>query len=409
MKKLLILLILLFLLGGCNKVKSEIAKPTYPSKTSFETTKGSQYQGLKLDFDFYMALNTFSYQSSSLILDESQNQMYSPISLYMALSMLAEGCTDGTLDEILKVLNVKDLKVLRTENQKLFQKLYFENEVGKLMFANSIWLNKDHEYVESTLKLLAKYYYAYSYSLDFTDQANGKQIGSWIKKHTGGKLGDENFPLNPNTLVILINTIYFYDEWKTQFSTTSTVNKPFYGDKVENVPFMIEMINTLYLKKDNHAIAALSFKNNSNMIFVLPDKNTSINDILENPDIYNDIFDLKDAESKEVHFEIPKFSYKSKYDLIPTLNEMGIKKAFGNADLQNLLKESGYVSQVIQESSIVVDEKGCEATAYTQISVDTSLPAKEVEFKLNRPFLYAITSPEGLLLFIGVVNNPKES
>ncbi|MCH5231965.1 MAG: serpin family protein, partial [Muribaculaceae bacterium] len=70
--------------------------------------------------------------------------------------------------------------------------------------------------------------------------------------------------------------------------------------------------------------------------------------------------------------------------------------------------EALFVSQVQHAARVKVDEEGCEAAAYTYIGMPTSgmPPADEVDFILDRPFLFAITGDSGLPLFVGTVNQP---
>ena len=57
-----------------------------------------------------------------------------------------------------------------------------------------------------------------------------------------------------------------------------------------------------------------------------------------------------------------------------------------------------------------VDEEGCEAAAYTVIMTECGAampPDDEVDFTLDRPFLFAVTGDSDLPLFTGVVNQPN--
>ena len=70
-----------------------------------------------------------------------------------------------------------------------------------------------------------------------------------------------------------------------------------------------------------------------------------------------------------------------------------------------------YVNEITHEAVIDVAETGCEAAAYTMISVATEAPAPDYPvytFNANRPFLYYISDTNGTPLFIGTVNNPTE-
>jgi len=90
---------------------------------------------------------------------------------------------------------------------------------------------------------------------------------------------------------------------------------------------------------------------------------------------------------------------------------LGIKKAFvpAEADFTNITAaEPLYVSKVQQNICISIDEKGCEAAAYSKIDFPRSGPRCDtIKIKLDRPFIFAISGGAGdAPLFIGVVNNP---
>ena len=68
-------------------------------------------------------IQDFSFNSASLLLKE-ENEMYSPISLFMALSMLSEGASKETKAELLNALKFDDLETLRTVNKTMFNNLF---------------------------------------------------------------------------------------------------------------------------------------------------------------------------------------------------------------------------------------------------------------------------------------------
>ena len=52
-------------------------------------------------------------------------------------------------------------------------------------------------------------------------------------------------------------------------------------------------------------------------------------------------------------------------------------------------------------------EEGCAAAAYTvMMMAGAAMPQDEVDFILNRPFLFAVTGADGMSLCMGVVNQP---
>ncbi len=68
-----------------------------------------------------------------------------------------------------------------------------------------------------------------------------------------------------------------------------------------------------------------------------------------------------------------------------------------------------FVSRTDHAARVSVDEKGVEAAAYTVISADATgllLADDEIDFILDRPFLFVVTGSDGLPLFTGIVNQP---
>ena len=98
---------------------------------------------------------------------------------------------------------------------------------------------------------------------------------------------------------------------------------------------------------------------------------------------------------------------------IPALERLGVVAAFGDqADFSNLSDTPAYVSSVSQESRIGLDENGVEASAYTKVDIMemSALPdpsvIEELEFNLDRPFLYEIRTRQGIPLFAGLCAQP---
>ena len=82
----------------------------------------------------------------------------------------------------------------------------------------------------------------------------------------------------------------------------------------------------------------------------------------------------------------------------------GIKSDFTPLTAAN---DSLALTQAKHAARVKIDEDGCEAAAYTILSVceTAAMPPEEiVEFKLDEPFLFAITGAVGLPLFAGIVN-----
>lgn len=398
-----------------------ISEPVYPTKIKFDDYDKKWSRREDIDESFLKNLKDFSIKSSSLVLreiDKDKNGIYSPISLYMALSMVAETANGDTQKEILEALNMDSIDIVRSETGKLFRKLYFHNEIGKLSLGNSLWLDKDVGFKKELLDFLAKDYYASSFNLDFNDNESPKKVSKWVSEQTGGKLGNnsDDFSFGPDQVMTLINTIYFYDEWVDRFNEENTKEDKFYlsdGEKVRT-DFMNRTHGSHgYVDGDNYTASRLNFKNNGGMVFILPDKGVSPYDIIQDPRLLDEAINSSSTDkykSGEVVFKIPKFDFSSKLKLKDIVKSMGIENVFDlTADFTNLSDTKPlFISGINQNATISIDEKGVEAAAYTEIDYcGSAMPDGRAEMILNRPFIFAITGVDGSPLFIGIINNPN--
>jgi serpin B len=166
-----------------------------------------------------------------------------------------------------------------------------------------------------------------------------------------------------------------------------------------------------YTKGEGYTRSSLSLKNSGSMIFILPDKGVSVDELLSTKEKVALLFNGEEKDAGKVIFQIPKFSFGSNLDLNGTLKAMGITSAFeGNADFTGITDDVAFISGVEQQTHIAIDEKGVEAAAFTKIDYAGSAPSngKVAKMILDKPFIFAIKAYDGTILFVGVVNNPKE-
>ena len=119
-------------------------------------------------------------------------------------------------------------------------------------------------------------------------------------------------------------------------------------------------------------------------------------------------------EEIDVSMSIPKFDITSKVDMKKAMNAMGIKSVFSEtmtpfAEISN--DPRLYLSKANHAARVKINEDGVEAASYVEFGIACAgLPpeVKRMNFKLDRPFLFAITKNGKLPLYVGTVVNPVE-
>lgn len=110
--------------------------------------------------------------------------------------------------------------------------------------------------------------------------------------------------------------------------------------------------------------------------------------------------------------QLPRWTFRTQAPLNDVLQQLGMRTAFDDrvSDFRPMTEEDLdlYVSAVLHEGFIAVDEDGTEAAAATAVVMrDESLPLTE-PFHVDRPFLFAIHDVEyGTPLFLGRVDDPS--
>lgn len=367
--------------------------------------------------DSISAINQFSYNTAAQVFKGIEtNGCYSPLSLYFALALAANGADGTTSDELLMLLGSENKTNLTRQCGNLYRILYNDSEISKLKIADSLWLDNEINgqkvtFKDSFLKNAADDLYASVYTVNFSDESAGKAMSKWISQKTNGNIIPK-FNVNPDQIMCILNTVYFYDEWKDRFDVEDTKTDTFYLDNSKKVAckFMnMTNFSNIFFKGNGYIRSSLQLKGNGSMVFILPDKDIDVSSLLLSKEKIEEIFSQGTMINGEIVWSVPKFEHNSSFTLKDTLKSLGIAAAFSqqDADFSSITDNKSYISDVKQETHISINENGVEAGAFTQIDYSgAALPKGKAEMVLNRPFIYGITAPNGTLLFVGVCRNP---
>ena len=346
----------------------------------------------------------------------SENLLWSPVNAYIGLAMVTELTQGESRGQILELFGAENMDVLRRYAGAIWESAYYDNGHEISALANSLWLEEGLNYQQDTMDSIAYHYYASVYQGDLGSQKINNAIGAWINNNTGGflKNATKNINLSPETVLALYSTIYFQAKWQDQFSGAKNTRDVFHtpgGDKT--VTFMNkDLAQMYYYWGDNFGAVALGLKNGSRMWFILPDVGHTTADVLSDGQYMQMVLGQERENSKwmKVNLSVPKFDVNSTMNLENGLQKMGVTDVFSEsaADFSALTGDMPiFLTAADQTVRVQIDEEGVKAAAYIEFPGATSPapPEEIIDFVLDRPFIFAITT-ESIPLFVGTVNTP---
>lgn len=421
MKKIILFLLIISLVG-CSSVppleEPQTNETTEPSSTT-PVRHLADSQPLLLSKDYYdyaadhptseellQSINQFARESGVQLLSGEANDNYSPISLYMALAMVATGAKGETAEEIYQLLGRGvDPEALAQEMQQLNQLLNVKTEGGRIKLANSIWSQQDLPFEPTFIKRLNDKFAAALFEVDFSLPETAEEMSNWVSDMTEGLIKPEFTDLE-NMISVLINTLYFKEGWVYPFEEANTKPDIFHGINGDiEKDFLQQRKEFEYIDHDGIEGVILPFE--LSRMIILKKSGTNPKTLLED---YSLEELTKFKQRATVNLSLPKFKFDNSYDLIDTLKSLGIHQAFdlGLADFSAMTPTGSAISQVRQDSFIALDETGVEAAAMTMIGNERAMILEDppiVDLSFDEPFLFIIESRDSVPLFIGTLTN----
>ena len=384
-----------------NNSEPQTEKPYMPD---VETSKLS-----KMELDSYI-LDT-SYAKTGA------NTMFSPLSLDMALGMVAEGAGSeyhNLFPRLLGKDNYADFAGQYMERvDELNVESNFEYNKYKTVFeiANSIWINNQSSPLSSYIQKVNSFNPELQ-NVNFADTEKiVADINTWCKIKTHDMIEQvvtEN-SFTPNSKTVLVNAIYFESPWLEPWNISN--DKTFYCfDETKEVK-MIETVTPYYYENDKATAFGAVYKNGLLFIGILPKDNGEFTVSELN------IKELLDSQTMDydVTAKMPAFKFDNEVEgLVEALKDTGYGILFDSSVCmfsQMLENEPLFISDIIQIDAIEVDENGTKAAAATAVIMDKNSAIMEEpktkDVVLDRPFVFLIYDPVmEQIVFLGKVVDP---
>ncbi|KAM7290654.1 hypothetical protein ISCGN_027266 [Ixodes scapularis] len=348
------------------------------------------------------------------------NVIFSPTGIYEALAMVYAGSRGESQAELSKVLG-HDGAGLKNRDAVLsaYKKLYaFKNDSEMnvtLNVVNAVLVQEELRVLDGYKTELAEVFGAKLKTVDFFNESSrvSSEISQWVRQKTGGKIKSvlpDGIPMN--TVMLLLNAVYFKGTWLIKFDPEQTVQRPFYnhGTKFVAKDTMVlrgEIKHAWLLELDAQAVELPYKDERFAMVIVLPNSKTGLPKL-------RDSFSLKlmdeideELDVEKVHLKLPKFELKAGYDLVPSLQRLGLKSVFtSDADLSGISGSRDLAVSDVKHAAVVeVNEEGTAAASATSAGIVAKSIPQTANFYVDHPFLFYVHDVESKrVLFMGEVH-----
>jgi serpin B len=374
--------------------------------------------------------NTFAIDLYARLREGDGNRFMSPFSISTALAMTYVGAQEETAVEIARALRfMLPPSQLHPAFHHLIAVLHSRNTTQvapdqpadiELLTANALWSQAGERILADFQKRIEVNYQGGLYPVDFRHNPDlaRRTINAWVEEQTKGKIKDllKSTHINPHTLLILTNAIYFKGLWASPFSREKTSKEEFHVSPTDRV--QVDMMKQLgrFRQFDDGTMQALElpYKGNSlAMVLFLPRAQDGLSQLESSLTAAKIEGWLSKFSSHRVDVSLPKFKLTAECELSNALSELGMPVAFkpGAADFSGITGTRELaISAVVHKAFVEVEEKGTEAAAATGVVVSARaavVAQQPVIFRADHPFFFLIRDTDtGTILFVGRLVRP---
>ena len=352
-------------------------------------------------------------QVSSLAPDS--NLFMSPLSASMALGMTMNGAEGSTLDAMRSTLGFSSMSLAQADAsyESLIALLRGLDPNVTFQIANSIWYRQGFAVEPDFLQTDKQYFDATVQGLDFSAPSAVSTMNAWVSSNTKGKITNiVASPIDPATVMFLIDAIYFKGAWQYQFAPGKTRSQPFHLDDGSSAPVpMMDLTGVSVLEGGTAAYQAVELPYGGGafaMDVILPNEGTTLDAVVAQLGDGGWPALLAQLSTATGEVQIPRFTLAWGASLNGPLSALGMGIAFGpNADFSGIAKAGGlHITDVRQKAFVDVDEQGTTAAAATSVAIGVN-SVSPLAFRADHPFLFVIRERlSGTILFMGEFRRP---
>jgi serpin B len=347
------------------------------------------------------------------------NVVVSPTSIEACVALALAGARGQTADQIAAALQMRAGQGDVGAVLDACLSMASDDAQSPLVIANSAWVQQGFPIHDAYRKLLETGGRATFESTDFEHhvEAARKAINAWVDGKTQHKIPELIPPgaLDDTARLVLANAIYFKGKWARPFDVDMTIDAPFHRPGHRDVPakLMRKDARLRYLETDAYQVVELPYtEHDLGLVVWLPKRAEALTELEREICAAPLGKSLAELDATPVELYLPRFKINEPTALADMLKNLGMKRAFEpSADFKGITDEPLWISAVVHQALVEVDEQGTEAAAATGvIAVTAAAPAERdepKEFRADHPFVFAIRNrTTNQVLFMGRVVAP---
>lgn len=395
---------------------SEGENEALPSFEEWWTAKNQQQQ---ITLPYLENIRTFTKNSARYVLSgsDSMNLLYSPINTWNYLELISSISEGSSRAQVLNLLGIDPEADMADD--ALYRALYWDDGFSVCHPASSIWVNQRTALSEALLSKLAEKNHTSVFQGPMGEDVFDAAFQSWLNKQTNGLLKEvvNDLGFDDMTTISLCSSLYYRTSWSLPFNKDNTDSDVFYSAKGEKEAIFMrkeEGGGSVYLGAGFSSVI-MDLQDGGYAAFVLPDIENSVEGVLQSEELFDFLFsgvEWPTVNKGRIRISMPKVDILAAVPLADLFARMGVADIFDpeKAEFSNdiISEDKLELTSVDQYSRLIMNEEGVEAASIiVSDSASFRIPnEKEIDFILNRPFVFAIFSETNIPLFIGVYNTP---
>lgn len=418
----LAVLVLLALIGCSSITHSSVANNNQPSNSNAAMEdQSNKPTSDTVDSRLVSANTRFGFKLFAEVAKQGagKNVFISPASVGLALAMTYNGAAGETKQAMARALEAQGMSLdeLNRAYAQLKAALESPDPKVQLSIANSLWAKKGITFKAEFIQRDKQFYGAEVTTLAFDDPSASATINSWVADKTKGKIEKIVDNIDPQSILFLINAIYFKGKWSAEFDKAKTKEDVFTtaDGRQKRHPMMHQSDKYRYYEaKDFQAVSLPYGAGQVSMYIFLPPKGTSLVEFQKSLTAANWELWMKEFAETKGDIALPRFKVEYEIALNDALKALGMGVAFDpdRANFTGMVQasENAFISRVKHKTFAEVNEEGTEAAAATSVEITvTSVmqPRKSFRMIVDHPFFCAIRDNKtGTMLFMGSITDP---